>query len=56
MIAHLAEEPLTKVTLNLFTRDVEDMKRIHGHGYTEVIRRLLRQHLNIRRQREALEK
>lgn len=45
MIAHLSEEPLRKVTLNLFARDVDDMKLIHGHGYTEVIRRIVRKHL-----------
>lgn len=49
MIAHLSEEPLLKITLNLFRKDVEEMKRIHGHGYTEAIRRILRQHLRTRR-------
>ena len=37
-----SEEPLTKVTLNLFRSDVIAFKRRYGHGYTEQIRNLVR--------------
>lgn len=36
-----SEQPLTKVTLNLFTSDVLSLKRRYGHGYTEQIRRIV---------------
>ena len=34
----IVEAPLTKVTLNLFTADVEYLKGKYPIGYTEVIR------------------
>jgi hypothetical protein len=40
-----AEEPITKVTLNLFDRDIERMKHMYGNGWTTVIRALVRRHL-----------
>lgn len=40
-----SEEPLTKVTLNLFTSDVLAFKRRYGHGYTEQIRLILRENV-----------
>jgi hypothetical protein len=40
----LPEEPLTKVTLNLFTSDVEELKKTSGYGYTTKIRELVRQY------------
>lgn len=39
-------EPVTKVTMNLFTQDVDRMKALYpGAGYTQAIRLLIRQHL-----------
>lgn len=35
-------EPLTKVTLNLFTADVEDFKRRYGYGWSEQMRMVIR--------------
>jgi hypothetical protein len=34
----IVEAPLTKVTLNLFTADVEYLKQKYPIGYTEIIR------------------
>ena len=52
MIAHTAEEPLQKITLNIFARDYHRMLRLHGQGYSVVIRMLVRRYL---REREELE-
>lgn len=41
-------EPLTKVTLNLYTKDVKWFKRRYKIGYTEQIREILRRHINVR--------
>ncbi len=35
---HMAEQQLTKVTLNLFTEDVEELKRLEGYGYQIKVR------------------
>ena len=37
-------EPITKITLNLYTRDVEWFKDHYPIGYTEEIREVVRQH------------
>ena len=39
-----AEEPLLKVTLNLFKADVDYLKDYFGSGYTEYIRNIVRSH------------
>jgi hypothetical protein len=39
-------EPLTKVTLNLFAKDVEWFRYRYPEGYSEYIRDALRQHIN----------
>jgi hypothetical protein len=39
------DEPLTKITLNLYTRDVEKFEMRYGYGWSEVIRRLVRKHI-----------
>jgi hypothetical protein len=38
-------EPITKVTLNLYSRDVEWFKERYPVGYTEMIREALREHV-----------
>jgi hypothetical protein len=38
-------EPITKVTLNLYSRDVEWFKDRYPVGYTEQIREVIRQHI-----------
>jgi len=38
-------EPLTKVTLNLYAKDVEWFKDRFTYGYTEEIREALRHHI-----------
>lgn len=46
--------PLTKITLNLFTEDVETFKEYWPFNYTEHIRDLLHQHAEaIRKEREV---
>lgn len=36
------DEPITKVTLNLYTRDVEWLKKAQGQGWTTYIREVVR--------------
>lgn len=43
-----SDEPLQKILMNLFYVDYLEMKRIYGHGYTEKIRELVRDHLRHR--------
>lgn len=45
MTIRKASEPLTKVTLNLFTRDVERLNEVYTKRYTTYIRQLVRAHL-----------
>ena len=52
----LQEEPLTKVTLNLFTKDVEYLKQRTGLGYTVVIRDVVRTYCRTSRQHDARRK
>lgn len=40
-------EPITKVTLNLYSRDVEWFKERYPTGYTEKIREVIRQYIAI---------
>ena len=39
------DEPLTKVTLNLYTADVEELAVHYGHGWSTIVRGLVRTHL-----------
>jgi len=48
----IVEAPLTKVTLNLFTADVEYLKDKFPIGYTEVIRDEIKQFVKTLRQEE----
>ena len=43
------DEPLRKVTLNLYEADVRWMQNRYGQGYTEVIRQALREYVRQRR-------
>lgn len=38
-------EPITKVTLNLYSRDVDWFRDKYPIGYTEQIREVVRQHI-----------
>lgn len=38
-------DPLTKVTLNLFTADVEWFQENEGQGWSEVLREVIRGHV-----------
>lgn len=44
----LPDEPLHKTNINLYVRDVEDMKALYGYGWSEIVRNLVRQHLNLK--------
>ena len=39
-----ADEPLERCNLNLYARDKEWMFKRYGHGWSEVVRRLVREH------------
>jgi hypothetical protein len=41
----MVSEPITKVTLNLYSRDVDWFKDRFPQGYTEEIREALRNHI-----------
>ena len=39
------DAPLRKVTLNLYEADATAMYDLYGYGWTEMVRNLVRQHL-----------
>ena len=43
------EEPTTKITLNIFSSDYEELKTRFGHGWSAQVRMVIRDHLRIRR-------
>ncbi len=45
----LAGEDLIKITLNLYAKDAEEMKRLYGWGWSEKVRQLIRRHLEDRK-------
>ena len=45
-------EPITKVTLNLYSSDVEWFKARFPQGYTEMIREALREHVRYKEMME----
>lgn len=48
------DEPITKITLNLFSKDVKELKEICAEGdYTGFIRDIVRSWLNQRRREDA---
>jgi hypothetical protein len=40
-----SEEPLRKVTLNLFEKDIHDLKRVDEYGWTSLVRMIVREYL-----------
>lgn len=40
-----SDEPIRRVTLNLYIRDANAMEWLYGRGWTEQVRRLVREHL-----------
>jgi hypothetical protein len=42
-----ADEPLSKLTLNLFAQDVVRLKVRYGRGWQEEVRRIIREHLGV---------
>jgi len=39
------DDPLRKVTLNLYDSDCDEMKAYYGHGWTEHVRTLVHDHI-----------
>jgi phosphopentomutase len=48
----IVSEPITKITLNLYTRDVEWFKRRFPSGYTERLREVVRDYIKFIEQME----
>jgi hypothetical protein len=48
----VVSEPITKVTLNLYSKDVEWFKDRYPDGYTERIRDAVRQHIRYEEMRK----
>ena len=46
-MSNYAEEPLTKVTLNLFTKDLERLRLHYGPGWTKEVRGWVRLRLRL---------
>lgn len=44
-----SDEPLRKCTLNLFRKDVVELERLYGRGWTEKVRELVNIHVNNKR-------
>jgi hypothetical protein len=42
-----ADEPLTKITLNLYSSDVEWLKKRFGREWAEVVRREVRAYIRV---------
>lgn len=47
-------EPLEKVTINLYERDVEFLRDYHGWGWSEKLREAVRQHVRSLRPKQTL--
>lgn len=45
-MANYAEEPLTKVTVNLFTKDVEYLRERAPERWSLLLRRIVRAYIN----------
>lgn len=41
-----ADEPIKKVTLNLYEKDVKRLYELFGWGWSEIVRRWVRNNLN----------
>jgi hypothetical protein len=52
MAQRAADEPIIKVTLNLFQRDVEWLRRHYGYGFSAKIREILRATIRAAREQE----
>lgn len=48
-----SDELLYKTSINLYFEDVLDMERLHGRGWTEIIRNLVREHVKQMKQQRG---
>lgn len=51
-----SDEPLRKVTLNLYESDCQWLEREYGHGWTERVRQHIHNEVQMRQRLEATEK
>ena len=55
-MVNLADEPLKKVTLNLYDADVTELAQRYGWGWSEQVRRLVRRYLvNLKQVERAID-
>jgi hypothetical protein len=54
MMPARSEDPLRRVTLNLYEDDCITLEQTVGHGWTELIRRLVNAEANLRRTKRTL--
>lgn len=50
-----SDDPLRRVTLNLYEADCLLLEKAVGHGWTELVRRLVNAEANLRRTSRSLE-
>ena len=50
-----SDEPLTKLTLNLFSQDVIRLRIRYGRAWQEAVRQIIRQHLGVPSVEEEIE-
>lgn len=46
------DEPIRKISLNIYEADYQEMKRLYGWGWTEIVRDWIREHLRQRNRDE----
>jgi len=51
----VADEPLTKCTLNIYSTDIAEMKKVFGYGWSEQVRRYVREGMRRRRNRTIID-
>lgn len=50
-----SDDPLRRCTLNLYEADCRVLEQTVGHGWTELVRRLVNAEANLRRTNRSLE-
>lgn len=50
-----ADEPLDRCNLNLYAKDKAWMFRRYGHGWSEIVRKLVREHIREAEQPQVIE-
>ena len=50
-----ADEPIARCNLNLYAKDKAWMFRRYGHGWSEIVRKLVREHIREQDQPKVIE-